>query len=72
MTQSKLVYVVLYPDQRLQVVVDAPDGKRRRVEITWKSLEPMPIPKNWLEMVEEELRFQDAEALNRARGRVLL
>lgn len=69
---TKLLFVVFYEkSQRLEVVVEDSSGRKRRVEIGWLSKESLPIPASWFESVEGELSLQDAEASNRAKGRVL-
>lgn len=69
----KLVFAVLHVDQPLlEVVVQQPEGRLRRVSVTWlaKELRPIP-PSDWNAMVETEIGNQDADALAREKGALL-
>jgi NADH:ubiquinone oxidoreductase subunit len=68
----KLLFVVLHEkEQRLEVAVEDATGRKRRVEINWRSKELTPVPSHWFSMVEQELKLQDDEAALEATGRVL-
>lgn len=68
----KLLFVVLHEkEQRLEVAVEDATGRKRRVEINWRSKELTPVSSHWFSMVEQELKLQDDEAALEATGRVL-
>lgn len=68
----ELLFVVLYEkEQRLEVVVRDATGRRRKVDITWHSKDPTPVPAGWFSQVQAELQLQDDEEKAKASGRVL-
>lgn len=67
----KLVAVVLYEnEQRLEAVIEDSDGKRRRIDLVWKSKDPTGIPSHWWDSIIGEVEFQRTEEFNKNKGRV--
>lgn len=69
---TKLLWLVWSEGkQLLEVTVEDPTGKRRRIDVKWKSRGHSPVPPNWWSMVEGEVEFQRSDELERASGRAL-
>lgn len=70
---TKLLFVRLFEkEQKLEVAVEDAKGQKRMVTITWLTKELSPLPDTWFDLVEKELQDQDATALAKSKGRVLL
>ena len=69
-----LLFAVLHLEAPLLEVTVVNDvGVRRRIEIRWNTKDAtQEPPADWLGMVKGELDFQEAEALARSKGRILL
>jgi hypothetical protein len=68
----RLIFVILSDKSpKAEVGVEDKNGRRRVVQLIWRTKELTPIPEGWRQMVEAELDNQDSEAHAKSIGRNL-
>jgi len=69
----KLLFAVNYEsEQRTEFFIEDADGKKRRIEVAWKSRDPQPIMESWRDVVKAEVEEQRTIEWERKTGRGLL
>ncbi len=73
MSVLKLLFVVIHLGKNsMDAVVEAPDGAKRKVKLTWVSKHQTDCPPdNWFDLVLGEVAYSDAEKIGKSKGRVL-